>query len=173
MTTPSALMELAAELEHFADCPERVLKLAGQLRTAAAEGGEFVAEVIRGREYLGLGEVSSPELNWIRTVPVGTKLYLAGGSHDSLRSCTICGLTVDLREGHTKPSSDFDMAGRTKPKCIKSANAGHPPTDSGAGRDGEVVAEIAGIDEYGPMLSWHKHWVDVGIGTKLYAKDRP
>lgn len=50
------------------------------------------------------------------------------------------------------------------------AQADTTPAAQGAG---ELVAEITGIDEYGPMLSWHKHWVDAGIGTKLYAKGNP
>ncbi len=33
-----------------------------------------------------------------------------------LRSCTICGLTVDVSKGHVAPASDFTMQGRTKPK---------------------------------------------------------
>ena len=31
------------------------------------------------------------------------------------------------------------------------------------------VAEITGMDEYGPMLLWHKHWAEFPIGTKLYT----
>ena len=38
---------------------------------------------------------------------------------------------------------------------------------------GEPVAQISGIDEYGPMLGWFKHWKDVAIGTRLYARPRP
>lgn len=32
-----------------------------------------------------------------------------------------------------------------------------------------LVAEITGIDEYGPVLAWHTHWVDLGVGTKLFT----
>lgn len=35
--------------------------------------------------------------------------------------------------------------------------------------EGEPVASIKSIDEYGPCIDWYKHWVDVGIGTKLYT----
>ena len=31
------------------------------------------------------------------------------------------------------------------------------------------VARIEGIDEYGPRLEWTQHWVDVGVGAKLYT----
>lgn len=37
--------------------------------------------------------------------------------NEDLRSCTICGLTVDVSKGHVAPSSDFTMQGRTKPKA--------------------------------------------------------
>ena len=33
----------------------------------------------------------------------------------------------------------------------------------------EPVAQIEGIDEYGPRLDWFKHWANVGVGSKLYA----
>lgn len=33
----------------------------------------------------------------------------------------------------------------------------------------EPVARIEGIDEYGPRLEWTQHWVDVGVGAKLYT----
>jgi len=36
-----------------------------------------------------------------------------------------------------------------------------------------AVAEIRGIDEYGPMIDWHTHWVDLGVGAKLYAHPAP
>ena len=38
---------------------------------------------------------------------------------------------------------------------------------------GEPVAQISGIDEYGPMLGWFKHWKDVAIGTRLYTHPQP
>ena len=33
----------------------------------------------------------------------------------------------------------------------------------------EPVARLKGVDEYGPILDWYKHWIDVPIGTKLYT----
>lgn len=33
----------------------------------------------------------------------------------------------------------------------------------------EPVAEITGMDEYGPMLGWHKHWAEFPVGTKLHT----
>lgn len=39
-----------------------------------------------------------------------------------------------------------------------------------AAGDAVLVAEVTGADEYGPMLAWHRHWVDC-IGKKLYLKD--
>ena len=35
---------------------------------------------------------------------------------DMLRSCTICGLTVDISKGHIDPDPDFTMRGRTRTK---------------------------------------------------------
>lgn len=32
-----------------------------------------------------------------------------------------------------------------------------------------IVAEISGIDEYGPMINWYKHWTTFELGTKLYV----
>ena len=37
----------------------------------------------------------------------------------------------------------------------------------------EPVAEITGMDEYGPMLGWHKHWVEFPIGAQLYTRPQP
>lgn len=39
-----------------------------------------------------------------------------GPDNDFLRSCQICGLTVDISKGHIAPDPDFTMRGRT-PKC--------------------------------------------------------
>jgi hypothetical protein len=33
----------------------------------------------------------------------------------------------------------------------------------------EPVAILKGIDEYGPVVGWYKHWVTVPIGTKFYT----
>jgi len=33
----------------------------------------------------------------------------------------------------------------------------------------EPVAILKGIDEYGPIVDWYKHWVTVPIGTKFYT----
>ena len=33
----------------------------------------------------------------------------------------------------------------------------------------EPVATIAGVDEYGPMLTWNKHWLDLAVGAGLYT----
>jgi len=35
-----------------------------------------------------------------------------GEARQDLRSCTICGLTVDLTKGHVAPSGDFSTAGQ-------------------------------------------------------------
>ena len=37
----------------------------------------------------------------------------------------------------------------------------------------EPVAELTGIDEYGPMLGWRKHWVEFPVGTKFYTHTQP
>jgi hypothetical protein len=34
---------------------------------------------------------------------------------------------------------------------------------------GEAVARIKSADEYGPIIEWTRHWVDL-IGKKLYIK---
>ena len=45
------------------------------------------------------------------------------------------------------------------------------PTPTDAATVGiEPVARIEGIDEYGPRLEWTQHWVDVGVGAKLYTE---
>lgn len=36
----------------------------------------------------------------------------------------------------------------------------------------EPVARLKGVDEYGPMLDWYKHWVSAPIGTKFYTSPR-
>jgi hypothetical protein len=33
----------------------------------------------------------------------------------------------------------------------------------------EPVAILKGIDEYGPVVDWYRHWVTVPIGTKFYT----
>jgi len=33
----------------------------------------------------------------------------------------------------------------------------------------EPVAKLNGIDKYGPMLGWYKHWTNFPVGTKLYT----
>lgn len=36
----------------------------------------------------------------------------------------------------------------------------------------EPVAKLTGVDEFGPMLEWYKHWFNVPIGTKFYTKHK-
>ena len=36
----------------------------------------------------------------------------------------------------------------------------------------EPVARIEGIDEYGPRIEWTQHWVDIGVGAKLYTESQ-
>ena len=36
----------------------------------------------------------------------------------------------------------------------------------------EPVARIERIDEYGPRLEWTQHWVDVGVGAKLFTESQ-
>ena len=45
------------------------------------------------------------------------------------------------------------------------------PTDA-ATAGMEPVARIEGIDEYGPRLEWTQHWVDVGVGAKLFTESQ-
>ena len=33
----------------------------------------------------------------------------------------------------------------------------------------EPVAVVTGMDEFGPLLGWHKHWVNFRVGTKFYT----
>ncbi len=42
-------------------------------------------------------------------------------AHDMLRSCQICGLTVDISKGHCEPTIEFTMQGRTDKKAKKVA----------------------------------------------------
>ena len=44
------------------------------------------------------------------------------------------------------------------------------PVAATAGMD--PVARIEGIDEYGPRIEWTQHWVDVGVGAKLYTESQ-
>ena len=37
----------------------------------------------------------------------------------------------------------------------------------------EPVAILKGIDEYGPVVDWYRHWITVPIGTKLYTTPPP
>lgn len=38
--------------------------------------------------------------------------------------------------------------------------------------DKSPVAKVQGVDEYGPLLEWYKHWTDF-TGQFLYAKEPP
>jgi hypothetical protein len=44
-----------------------------------------------------------------------------GPADDMLRSCQICGLTVDISKGHCEPTIEFTMQGRTDKKAKKVA----------------------------------------------------
>ena len=47
---------------------------------------------------------------------------------------------------------------------------GNRPHESTSNPDAErEIAVITGVDEYGPMLGWFKHWINYPVGTKLYA----
>jgi hypothetical protein len=37
----------------------------------------------------------------------------------------------------------------------------------------QPVAILKGIDEYGPVVDWYRHWITVPIGTKLYTTPPP
>ena len=34
----------------------------------------------------------------------------------------------------------------------------------------QAVAQLRGVDEYGPMLDWFTHWAKFAAGTKLYTQ---
>jgi len=36
-------------------------------------------------------------------------------------------------------------------------------------RDAAPIAKLVGVDEYGPRLKWHKHWVNIPVGTEFYT----
>ena len=39
-----------------------------------------------------------------------------------------------------------------------------------ADQQANPIATVKYIDEYGPMLEWCTHWVNLAIGTKLYTQ---
>jgi len=43
------------------------------------------------------------------------------------------------------------------------------PTFMGEPVIAKPAAKIKGVDEYGPMLDWFKHWINFPVGTKLYT----
>lgn len=47
---------------------------------------------------------------------------------------------------------------------------GNRPHESTSNPDTErEIAVITGVDEYGPILGWFKHWINYPVGTKLYT----
>lgn len=59
------------------------------------------------------------------------------------------------------------------PDDVADWNRRAPPAQSAAATAGmEPVARIEGIDEYGPRLEWTQHWVDVGVGAKLFTESQ-
>jgi hypothetical protein len=48
-------------------------------------------------------------------------------------------------------------------KCFREFSATQPAPVQ------EPVAILKGIDEYGPVVDWYRHWVTVPIGTKFYT----
>lgn len=43
------------------------------------------------------------------------------------------------------------------------------PTFMGEPVSAEPIARIKGFDEYGPLLDWYKHWVNLQVGTRFYT----
>lgn len=68
--------------------------------------------------------------------------------------------TKNLREGLKRMCLDEDAV-------AKEAKAMQAKIE--AMEQQRPVATIAGVDEYGPMLTWNKHWLDLGVGADLYA----
>lgn len=43
------------------------------------------------------------------------------------------------------------------------------PTFMGEPVSAEPIARIKDFDEYGPLLDWYKHWVNLQVGTRFYT----
>lgn len=55
----------------------------------------------------------------------------------------------------------------SQPVAVPAGTVEHDSTSMPA--EVEAAARIEGIDEYGPRLEWRQHWVDVGVGAKLFT----
>lgn len=51
--------------------------------------------------------------------------------------------------------------------------AAAPAQEHATQREGQAVARIRSVDEFGPCLDWFKHWVNFPAGTLLYAHAAP
>jgi len=47
------------------------------------------------------------------------------------------------------------------------------PEESKIAQAAEPVVELSGIDEYGPMLNWFKHWTEFPLGAQFYDAPQP
>lgn len=70
---------------------------------------------------------------------------------------------VDVDAEAAAPARHRDMMARASKYLENTLNPAQPAPSS------DAVVEITGMDEYGPMLGWHKHWSSFPIGTKFYA----
>ncbi len=51
---------------------------------------------------------------------------------------------------------------------------GNRPNEGACNPNSErEIAVIRGLDEYGPLLDWYRHWINFPVGTKLYTAPHP
>lgn len=98
---------------------------------------------------------------------------------NALLPCPFCGERAEtdfIPEHHSYQVECRDVFGCTarvtrdsELGAVEAWNCRAPaPAPTDAAPEGPV-ARIEGIDEYGPRLEWTQHWVDVGVGAKLYT----
>lgn len=79
---------------------------------------------------------------------------------------------LDLDSNAAKPEQQRELA---RPVALGQSLGGGADKGSGDSKTQgkqQSVATVVGVDEYGPMLQWTTHWVEL-VGAKLYAAPQP
>lgn len=115
-----------------------------------------------------------------KTAPAGDEQKTARAMAALDAMATMWAATFDIRQAvkamMSLPDGDDRLIAFIKQAHAEGLFTGrtsHPPVAQLApvqvAGDAGPVARIEGIDEYGPRLEWLTHWVEVGVGTKLYT----
>lgn len=129
-----------------------------ELRDTSQELQELRAQLKEAQE--------AAEFNFKQYQDAGRLLFEAQANLERLKGNNNAGL--DTNPNNTESKQQRELVSAVEMGQLlergKDKKASSPPTQG--------VIVLAGVDEYGPLLHWHTHWVDFEDGSEFYSEQQ-